>query len=138
MKLPKLKLPNWVGNLEIKKTEFDKLYKKHTLDPVLKDAAGRNYNGSQNANEFFAMWGILSQYIILRKLKKVRFLEIGAYKGLWALMLSHICDKLKVDYEYTTITKLSQDSSNYLTGPMVYYYNKNKHFKVIDKYSQDP
>ena len=26
MKLPKLKLPNWVGNLEIKKTEFDKLY----------------------------------------------------------------------------------------------------------------
>ena len=138
MKLPKLKLPNWVGNLEIKKTEFDKLYKKHTLDPVLKDAAGRNYNGSQNANEFFAMWGILSQYIILRKLKKVRFLEIGAYKGLWALMLSHICDKLKVDYEYTTITKLSQDSTNNLTGPMVYYYNKNKHFKVIDKYSQDP
>ena len=126
MKLPKLKLPNWVGNLEIKKTEFDKLYKKHISDPVLKDATGINYNGCQNANEFFAMWGILSQYIILRKLKKVRFLEIGAYKGLWALMLSHICDKLKVDYEYTTITKLSQDSTNNLTGPMIYYHNKNK------------
>lgn len=133
MKTPKLTLPSWVGNLEIKKTEFDKLYKKHISNPILKD-----YNGSQNANEFFAMWGILSQYIIQKKLKKVKFLEIGAYKGLWALMLSHICDKLKVDYEYTTITKLSQDHKNDLTGPMVYYNSNNKPFKVIDKYSQDP
>ena len=138
MKKPKLNLPGWVGNLEVKKTEFDVLYKKHVSSPNLIDSEGLSYNGSQNASEFFAIWGILSQFIIQRKLKKVKFLEIGAYKGLWALMLSHICDKLKVDYEYTTITALSQNPSNDLTGVINYYYSKNKIFKVIDKQSQDP
>ena len=133
MKTAKLNLPKWVGELSVKKTEFDNLYKKVIHNSVLKD-----YNGTQNPGEFFGMWGILSQYIIQKKLKKVTFLEIGAYKGLWALMLSHICDKLNVDYEYTTVTALSQDSNNDLVGINNYYIANKKSFNVIDKYSQDP
>lgn len=138
MKTPKLNLPDWVGDLSVKKTEFDKLYKKYVSNPVINDNVGMSYNGSQNANEFFAMWGILSQYILQRKLKKVRFLEIGGYKGLWSLMLSHICEKLNVDYEYTTITPLDQDKRNDLSGAHKLYISKGKNFTIINKYSQDP
>ena len=35
MKTPKLNLPDWVGDLSVKKTEFDKLYKKSKNDKDL-------------------------------------------------------------------------------------------------------
>ena len=55
MKKPKLNLPSWVGNLEVKKTEFDVLYKKHVSSPNIIDSEGLSYNGRQNASEFFAI-----------------------------------------------------------------------------------
>ena len=56
---------------------------------------------SQIVGEFFDTWEIIIKYIKKNNLKEITFLEIGAYNGLWGLMLSYIGKKLNIPYKYT-------------------------------------
>tara|TARA_R110000787_G_scaffold283747_1_gene396801 strand:+ start:95 stop:916 length:822 start_codon:yes stop_codon:yes gene_type:complete len=58
---------------------------------------------SQIIGEFFDTWEIIIKYIKKNNLKEITFLEIGAYNGLWGLMLSYIGKKSNIPYKYTGI-----------------------------------
>lgn len=114
--------------------EFDKLYEKvfntipGNIDPV--------YHGCQIKEEFILAWNELIP-IISNSEKTFTFLEVGAYKGLWALMLSFVCNHLNKEFEYSTITWLSQDpNNNDLLKAKQYYEDNNLKFNLIDQNSQ--
>ncbi len=117
--------------------EFDKLYTSIIGSTPLH--TGLTYDGSQYKEEFIEAWNEIINYIEKNELKEIKWLEIGAYKGLWGLMLSFVCEHLKVDYEYTTVTWLDQDpeKNKYLFEVQKYYQNKKKKFNIIDGVSQD-
>jgi len=117
--------------------EFDKLYKEIIGTTPLNK--GLTYDGSQYKEEFIESWNEIVNYIQEKKLTKIKWLEIGAFKGLWGLMLSFVCDNLKIDYEYVTITWLDQDpeKNKYLFKVQKYYQNRGKNFHIIDGISQN-
>lgn len=116
--------------------EFHELYlkvygKPHgNMNPV--------FNGSQILEEFIEAWNELIP--IIEKSKEISFLEIGAFGGVWALMLSYICESLNIPFNYTTITWMNQDYNGNLPLLKVksYYEDKNHNFNLIDANSQDP
>lgn len=116
--------------------EFDELYVQiygeapGTSDPV--------YHGSQIKSEFIEAWNTLIP-IIENTEGTFTFLEIGAYRGLWPLMLSFICQALDKPFEYTTVTWLEQDPNNEgIHKVKNYYENKGLTFNLISKNSQLP
>ena len=117
--------------------EFDKIYKEIIGTTPLNK--GLTYDGSQCKEEFIEAWNNIINHIQKNNLKKVKWLEIGAFKGLWGLMLSFVCEQLDIDYEYVTITWLDQDpeKNKYLFEVQKYYQNKEKNFHIIDGMSQD-
>ena len=117
--------------------EFDKIYKEIIGTTPLNK--GLTYDGSQCKEEFIEAWNNIINHNNNNNLKKVKWLEIGAFKGLWGLMLSFVCEQLDIDYEYVTITWLDQDpeKNKYLFEVQKYYQNKEKNFHIIDGMSQD-
>lgn len=117
--------------------EFDKLYSKIIGTTPL--SKGLTYDGSQYKEEFVEAWNEIIDYVEKNNLEKIKWLEIGAFKGLWGLMLSFVCEHLNIDYEYVTITWLDQDSekNKYLFEVKKYYQSKGKNFHIIDGMSQD-
>lgn len=119
--------------------EFDRLY-----ETVIKETVGSYnpcYGGSQMKEEFIEAWNVLIEYVDQNIDSKdtLKFLEIGAYKGLWPLMLSFVCSHLDKKFEYTTITWLNQDPNNHSLLRVKDYYNNNDFkFSLINKNSQDP
>lgn len=116
--------------------EFDELYVQiygeapGTSDPV--------YHGSQIKSEFIEAWNTLIP-IIENTEGTFTFLEIGAYRGLWPLMLSFVCQALDKPFEYTTVTWLEQDPNNDGIHKVVNYYNDNNlSFNLINQNSQIP
>lgn len=116
--------------------EFYKLYlkvygKPHgNTNPV--------FNGSQILEEFIEAWDELIP--VIEKSKEISFLEIGAFGGVWALMLSYICESLNIPFNYTTVTWMNQDYNGNLPLLKVksYYEGKNLQFTLVDANSQDP
>jgi hypothetical protein len=114
--------------------DFDKLYQKiyqeppGTINPV--------YHGSQIKEEFILAWNELIQLISNSK-EVFTFLEVGAYRGLWPLMLSFVCKALDKEFEYTTITWLDQDPNNDAILKVKQYYEDNGlKFNLINQNSQ--
>jgi hypothetical protein len=87
-------------------TEIDRLYSE-TISPNT-----HNYDGSQDKNEFKQCIEILSARIGGMQKDDIWFLEIGAYKGLWALALKVICAHHGKRPNYVTVTWISQDPNN--------------------------
>jgi len=87
-------------------TEIDALYKK-TISPDT-----QFYDGSQDKNEFNSCIEILSARIGSLPQKEIWFLEIGAFKGLWALALKIVCAHHGKQSHYVTVTWISHDPSN--------------------------
>lgn len=117
--------------------EFDKIYKQ--IIGTTPTVSGLTYDESQYKEEFIETWNEITSYVEKNNLKKIKWLEIGAYKGLWALMLSFICEHLEIDYEYVTVTWLDQDpeKNKYLFEVQKYYQDKGKNFYIIDGMSQN-
>lgn len=116
--------------------EFDMLY--HNIYPYSGGSGDPSYHGSQIKEEFKRAWDCIIEYIEDIP-GVVSFLEIGAYKGLWPLMLSFICKKLDKKFNYTTITWLDQDYNNQDLLKIKEYYNQEGlKFKLINLNSQDP
>ena len=118
--------------------KFDKLYKEIIgSSPSL---SGVTYDGSQYKEEFIETWNEIINYVGVNNLTKIKWLEIGAFKGLWGLMLSFVCENLQIDYEYVTVTWLESDmvANKHLFNVKEYYKSKNKKFYIIDNMSQNP
>tara|TARA_R100000951_G_scaffold105429_2_gene99228 strand:- start:980 stop:1594 length:615 start_codon:yes stop_codon:yes gene_type:complete len=116
--------------------EFDSLYVQvygqppGTNDPV--------YHGSQIKGEFIRAWNELIG-LIQNTEGTFTFLEVGAYRGLWPLMLSFVCERLNKDFIYTTVTWLEQDPNNEgIHKVQAYYESKGLQFNLVDKNSQLP
>lgn len=94
-----------------------------------------NFHGSQKPFEFFNAWDELEQAI--PDTDTVSFLEIGAYRGLWAVAFYDWCKAHSRTPNYTTVTLISHDQHNdYLLRTEQWYQARNVPFKLFDANSQ--
>lgn len=109
------------------------------VEPVsIHEGPGPSFNGSQIPDEFFGAWTSIENFYKANPTKHISFLEIGAYKGLWALALSAFCEEKGLTYEYATVTYMSQDpNNNPLYNVQNYYQENNLSFTLINSPSQD-
>lgn len=97
-----------------------------------------SFNGSQIQDEFFKAWECIDVFYRERKPTHLSFLEIGAYKGLWALALAEFCKLYKISFEYATVTYMEQDpNNNPLYGVQEYYKSIGASFTLVNSPSQD-
>lgn len=98
-----------------------------------------SFNGSQIQDEFFKAWECISNFYGNKKLEHLSFLEIGAYKGLWALALAEFCRERQISFEYATVTYMEQDpNNNPLYNVQEYYKSIGASFTLVNSPSQDP
>lgn len=98
-----------------------------------------SFNGSQIQDEFFKAWECINAFYEEKKPAYLSFLEIGAYKGLWALALAEFCKEKGIGFEYATVTYMSQDPNNHPLYDVKDYYNKiERTFTLINSPSQNP
>jgi len=110
---------------------YRKVYKEEpgSADPI--------FHGSQIQAEFIHAWNSLIETISNSE-GVFTFLEIGAYRGVWPLMLSYVCKKLDKQFEYTTVTWLDQDPNNHAIHNVVAYYKEQGlTFNLVNKNSQE-
>ena len=97
-----------------------------------------SFNGSQIQDEFFKAWECIDTYYNSTKRGHISFLEIGAYKGLWALALAVYCTEKGTSFQYTTVTYMEQDpNNNPLYNVQEYYQSIGAPFTLINSPSQD-
>ncbi len=87
--------------------EIDKAYINLIRKPDIS-----NYNGSQTRDEFLLALLYLEHRIREIESDVVSFLEIGAFKGLWAIALDFLCKKHKKTPFYITATWLKHNPEN--------------------------
>lgn len=109
------------------------------VEPVsIHEGPGPSFNGSQIPDELFGAWTAIDNFYSKNPSKHISFLEIGAYKGLWALALSEFCKAKGLTYEYATVTYMSQDpNNNPLYNVQEYYEEENASFTLVNSPSQD-
>ena len=71
-----------------------------------------SFDGSQRQSEFFKAWDYISEYYASKKPKTLKFLEVGAWKGLWGLAFIEFCKLNNIKGEYVTITMIDHDPNN--------------------------
>lgn len=120
------------------KNNLVELYSR-VIEPVsIHEGPGPSFNGSQIPDEFFAAWQSIDNYYKANPTTHISFLEIGAYKGLWALALSEFCNEKGLTYEYATVTYMSQDpNNNPLYNVQNYFEESNQSFTLVNSPSQD-
>ena len=82
-----------------------------------------SFNGSQKPFEFFKAWEIISEK--LENVGNPTFLEIGAFKGLWAIAFFEWCKLNNKKGVYVTITWMEHNPDN------------NHLLNVIDNYKKE-
>ena len=98
-----------------------------------------HFHGCQIMDEFLLTWVDLAGVISESKSETITFLEVGAYKGLWALMFKHICEYYEKKPHYATVTWLSQDANNHpLPKVKKHYEDIGYRFDLVDGNSIDP
>jgi hypothetical protein len=116
--------------------EFDQEYKNiignYNIE-MARDTIPVSFHGSQVMEEFALAWYHIMQHIQSMNSDTITFLEVGAYKGLWPLMLSKVCKLYNKTPKYTTVTLIGQDSENHSLSNVEKYYKDNKwEFNLID------
>lgn len=92
-----------------------------------------NYDGSQNKAEFRDCIEYIDRRIREINDKEVWFLEIGAYKGLWALAFYILCNENQKIPNYVTVTWISQNSNNQdLFKTKKHYHDNGYFFQLIN------
>jgi len=98
-----------------------------------------SFEGSQKQKEFFEAWDVIQTFYKNSKVKKLSFLEIGAWKGLWGLAFMEFCKSKNIEGTYTTLTLLDHDPNNKpLLATLEYLTENNIKNNLIDKNTQDP
>ncbi len=107
--------------------KIDQLYSSVISDKT------QTYNGTQNKNEFTDCIEHLDACLNKIPDKDIYFLEIGAYKGLWALAFKILCEKHNKTPHYNTVTMINHDPHNQdLFKSERYYQSQGDFFKLID------
>ena len=92
-----------------------------------------NYDGSQNNAEFHDCVEYIDRRIREINEREIWFLEIGAYKGLWALAFNILCIENRKVPKYVTVTWMSQDPNNRdLLKTKKYYHDNGYFFELMD------
>ncbi len=106
------------------------------IDEAYREIIGGNttdYDGSQNRREFLDCLCYLNQRISEVDSNYISFLEIGAFKGLWAIALKELCEQNNRIPIYTTVTWLIHNPENAsLLKVRDHYLSKNMSFTLID------
>ena len=124
---------NWAMNRDINLDKIDALYKKLTGGNIA------DFDGSQNRKEFLDCLCFLNQRISGAPSPEISFLEIGAYKGLWAIAFKLLCEAHHKQPSYTTVTWLAHNPENQsLLEVQRYYERDGAFFNLIDGNSADP
>lgn len=120
------------------KDNLVEVYSK-VIEPVtISEGPVLSFNGSQIPDEFFRAWECIDNFYKKNPVEHISFLEIGAYKGLWALALSEFCKGRELTYEYATVTYMSQDpNNNPLYNVQQHYQEIGQSFTLINSPSQD-
>jgi hypothetical protein len=93
------------------------------------------FNGSQKPYEFFNAWKVIQKQ--LKEVEHPTMLEIGAYKGLWAIAFFEWCRLNNKVAEYYTVTWLNQDpNNNDILKVQKYYTDLGFIFKIFNNNSQ--
>lgn len=71
-----------------------------------------SFDGSQIQFEFFTAWDKISEFYLKNKPKKLSFLEIGAWKGLWGIAFSEFCKLNNIEGSYLTLTMIDHTPDN--------------------------
>lgn len=71
-----------------------------------------SFDGSQIQFEFFTAWDKINEFYLKNKPKKLKFLEVGAWKGLWGMAFSEFCKINNIEGTYLTLTMMDQDPNN--------------------------
>lgn len=97
------------------------------------------YDGSQNKAEFGLCLDHLERCVRSIDADDVWFLEIGAYKGLWALAIQVVCEACGKTPHYVTVTWMAHDPNNRdLLRTREHYRRAGLEFTLIDADSTDP
>jgi hypothetical protein len=89
-----------------------------------------SFDGSQKQSEFFEAWNIISDFYSKSNVKKLTFLEVGAWKGLWGLAFTEFCKLNNIDGEYVTITMIDHDPNNQPLYKTIDYINEQSNMKA--------
>jgi hypothetical protein len=71
-----------------------------------------SFEGSQIQQEFFSAWDYISKYFKQNPTNELKFLEIGAWKGLWGIAFCEFCKSQNINGSYLTLTMIDQDPNN--------------------------
>ena len=94
-----------------------------------------SFDGSQKPFEFFSAWKIIDE--TLKDVTEPTFLEIGAYKGLWAIAFFEWCKMNGKQGRYFTVTWMQHNPANEdLRKVISYYQSEGFVCKLIDENSQ--
>jgi len=93
-----------------------------------------SFEGSQRQSEFFKAWDTISKFYNNKNPKKLTFLEVGAWKGLWGIAFAEFCKEKNIIGNYVTITLIAHDSNNIPLYKSIDYINKqpNMSANLID------
>lgn len=83
------------------------------------------FEGSQIQGEFKKAWEVIEEYYNENPTGTLSFLEVGAWKGLWAIAFAHFCSIHDIEGYYVTITKLNDDINNNGLLKTIKYINKH-------------
>jgi predicted O-methyltransferase YrrM len=68
-----------------------------------------SFEGSQIQKEFFTAWAHISDYFKKNPTDHISFLEVGAFKGLWAIAFCEFCKMHNIAGTYLTVTLIEND-----------------------------
>jgi hypothetical protein len=98
-----------------------------------------SFHGSQKPIEFFNAWESINKFYENKSIDTLSFLEIGAYKGLWAIALKCFGESKNINIDYSTITLLNHDFNNHsLIGVVNYFKQSNLPISLVNQSSHDP
>jgi len=90
----------------------NKFFDLSKLDLNNPDIYKTSFNGSQKPYEFYSAWDRIDKHFDKYPTNKITFLEIGAYRGLWAEALRAYGKFKGIDVHYSTITLISHNPEN--------------------------
>ena len=92
-----------------------------------------SFDGSQIQKEVFEAWRDIDSFYGKNKPKQLSFLEVGAWKGLWAIAFCEFCKFHNIEGTYTTITMIDHDPNNRpLFKSLEYVYDNGCTYNLID------
>ena len=92
-----------------------------------------NFDGSQNRHEFRAALRYLEGMVDAIPSDSIWFLEIGAFKGLWALAFFELCRAAGKTPHYVTVTWVQHDPANQdIFKTKAFYDDQGVDFHLVD------